>query len=85
MIVGTHLNGPVTGIGNADNRGRGTRIQFNVAISGDDFSWYHLLFPSKQGLTDRVVNGHQLCSIGKSRFDLNVVNHVSDPLHHLVS
>jgi putative transposase len=35
------------------------------------------------GLRNRLVNGHQLGSVGKRRFDLHVRDHLGDAIHHV--
>src|SRR5690606_18810204 len=34
---------------------------------------------------DGFVDGHQLGAVGEGGFDLNVVDHLRNPLHHLVA
>src|SRR6185369_8230249 len=46
------------------------------------------LMKSSPGITclsspDWIVHGHKLRAVGKCRFDLDVVNHLGDAIHHL--
>jgi len=42
MVVATHLDGPVSGVGNLERHGLASRIEFDVAGFGDDFAWDHV-------------------------------------------
>ena len=45
----------------------------------------HLTRNERLFCRNRIVYGHELCAVRKSRLDLNFVNHLGNAVHHVVS
>ena len=80
MIMAADLNRPIARVGNHQRDRLTAFVQCDCAAGRHQFSRYH-----STPLTNGIVDGDQLGSIGERRFDLNVVDHFGDAFHALLA
>ena len=75
------LDGPVAGVGDAEGDRRAAFVHHDIACGRDDFARRQRFGCA----TDGLVHSDELCAVRKCGFHLNVVDHVGDAVHHLIS
>ncbi len=80
MIVGADLDRSVTGILNPQAASFTARIERNRPLFNEVFSGYHATL-----LGNGVMDGDQLGTIREGGFDLDVMDHLGNTLHHVIA
>src|SRR3984885_15011479 len=96
MIVRADLDRAVTGIGDRERYRLAAGIELDVAVLDEEFAGDHFIsfnlwipglslrdIPERLASPDRLVHGDKLGAVRARRFDLNVMDHLGDAIHHL--